>query len=100
MVLYHHEQWNGEGYPHGLKEQRIPLLARICAVADAYDAMSSDRPYRVGMEDKLLNQIMQNGSGVQWDPEVIDAFFRARDDIRKISRRERGAMNVGTLQWT
>lgn len=100
VVLYHHEQWNGEGYPHGLKEQQIPLLARICAVADAYDAMSSDRPYRVGLEDKILNQIMQNGSGVQWDPEVIDAFFRARDDIRKISRRERGAMNVGTLQWT
>ena len=55
VVLYHHEQWNGKGYPHGLKEQQIPLLARICAVADAYDAMSSDRPYRVGMEDKILN---------------------------------------------
>ncbi|HVA50034.1 MAG TPA: HD domain-containing phosphohydrolase [Pirellulales bacterium] len=88
IVLHHHEAWDGSGYPHGLAGTDIPYLARIVAVADSYDAMSSDRPYRPGMEDNKLDGIIRSGAGKQWDPDVVEAFFRVRDDIRAISGRE------------
>jgi response regulator RpfG family c-di-GMP phosphodiesterase len=86
IVLHHHEAWDGSGYPHGLKGDETPLLARVVAVADAFDAMSSDRPYRAGMPDEKLNSILREGAGRQWDPQVIDAFFTVRDEIRQASR--------------
>ena len=86
VVLHHHESWDGGGYPHRLATQRIPLPARIVAVADAFDAMSSDRPYRKGMPDEKVEEILRAGAGQQWDPEVVDAFFRVREDIRRICR--------------
>lgn len=82
VVLHHHEAWDGSGYPHGLAGEDIPYLARIVAVADAFDAMGSDRPYRKGMEDAKIDAIIRGGSGKQWDPAVVDAFFRMRDQIR------------------
>lgn len=100
IVLHHHESWDGKGYPYGLAGKNIPYLARIVAVADAYDAMSSDRPYRKGMEDARLDAIFRAGSGKQWDPEVVDAFFRCRDDIRAISLREPDPIDAVSLDWT
>jgi len=88
IVLHHHESWDGGGYPHKLKSKRIPLAARILAVADAFDAMSSDRPYRKSMPDDQVDRILRAGAGKQWDPQVIDAFFRVRDEIRRICREE------------
>jgi len=88
-VLHHHEQWEGNGYPHGLKGEETPLIARIMAVADAYDAMTSDRPYRKGMSEAKVDQIFRDGAGKQWDAQVVDAFFAARDDIVAIAQRER-----------
>ncbi len=88
VVLHHHESWDGGGYPHRLDCGRIPLPARIVAVADAFDAMSSDRPYRKGMPDERVDQILREGAGQQWDPDVIDAFFRVREDIRRLCREE------------
>ena len=88
-VLHHHEQWDGGGYPHGLKAEESPLIARIMAVADAYDAMTSDRPYRRGMCDEKVDQIFRDGAGGQWDSEVVKAFFDAKDDIVAIVTRER-----------
>lgn len=85
VVLYHHESWDGHGYPHRLPAVKIPLSARIVAVADSFDAMGSDRPYRNGMPDSQIDEILRAGAGKQWDPEVVDAFFRARDDIRRIA---------------
>jgi HD-GYP domain-containing protein (c-di-GMP phosphodiesterase class II) len=82
VVLHHHEAWDGSGYPHGLVGEDIPYLARIVAVADAFDAMGSDRPYRQGMEDAKIDAIIRGGSGKQWDPNVVEAFFRVRDQIR------------------
>ena len=90
VVLHHHEQWDGTGYPNKLDGQRIPLAARIAAVADAFDAMSSDRPYRQGMSEERVDEILRAGAGKQWDPEVIEAFFRAREDIRRLCREQRG----------
>jgi len=86
LVLHHHEAWNGMGYPHGLKGSETPQVARIMAVADAYDAMSSDRPYRKGMPDEKVDAILREGAGSQWDAEVIDAFFSIRDEIRQMSQ--------------
>ncbi|HYW80910.1 MAG TPA: HD domain-containing phosphohydrolase [Thermoguttaceae bacterium] len=90
VVLYHHESWDGGGYPQHLGAEEIPLTARIVAVADSYDAMGSDRPYRKRMPDEKINAIFREGSGKQWDPEVVDAFFRARDDIRAITCADQG----------
>lgn len=99
VVLHHHESWDGKGYPFGLSGTNIPYLARIVAVADAYDAMASDRPYRKGMEDEKLDNIFRNGAGVQWDPDVVAAFFRCRDDIRKISQRHPDPIDTLAVEW-
>lgn len=88
VVLHHHESWDGAGYPQHLASERIPLSARIVAVADAFDAMSSDRPYRKGMPDETVDRILRAGAGQQWDPQVVDAYFRARDDIRHLCHEE------------
>jgi putative nucleotidyltransferase with HDIG domain len=88
VVLHHHESWDGRGYPHGLGLERIPLSARIVAVADAFDAMSSDRPYRLRLRDEKVDEILRAGAGQQWDPEVVDAFFRIGADIRRMCREE------------
>lgn len=85
VVLYHHESWDGNGYPHKLAGEAIPPLARIVAVADAYDAMASNRPYRNRMPNDKIDEIIRNGAGRQWDPQVVEAFFRARDDLRQIA---------------
>jgi HD-GYP domain-containing protein (c-di-GMP phosphodiesterase class II) len=86
-VLYHHERYDGKGYPDGLAGDEIPLLARILAVADAYDAMSHPRPYRDSMPYRKVEQILAQGAGVQWDQKVIDAFFRCRQRIHAIRQR-------------
>jgi HD-GYP domain-containing protein (c-di-GMP phosphodiesterase class II) len=99
VVLHHHEQWDGRGYPHGLAGEQIPFLARICAVADAYDAMSSDRPYRKGMPEEKVVRIFKEGAGSQWDADVVNAFFRALDDIRLASQRERAGLSLDVQQW-
>lgn len=83
-VLYHHERYDGAGYPEGLKGEAIPMLARIIAVADGYDAMSSSRPYRQGMPLAKVEQILEKGAGTQWDANVIQAFFRRRQRIHAI----------------
>jgi len=85
VVLHHHESWDGRGYPQGLQSRAIPFPARIVAVADSFDAMSSDRPYRKGMPEEKIDAIFRAGSGKQWDPDVVAALFRARDDINRIT---------------
>jgi putative nucleotidyltransferase with HDIG domain len=100
VVRHHHEQWDGKGYPSGLRGKETPLLARIVAVADAFDAMSSDRPYRKGMPADKVGAIFEGGSGTQWDAAVIDAFFAARDDIHAISSEERADLTLNVQQWT
>ncbi|HEY2827989.1 MAG TPA: HD domain-containing phosphohydrolase [Pirellulales bacterium] len=87
-VRHHHEAWDGTGYPRGLAGEDIPLYARIVAVADACDAMSSDRPYRKGIPEEKLDAILQDGAGSQWDPRVVAAYFAIRDEIRQIERSE------------
>jgi putative nucleotidyltransferase with HDIG domain len=99
-VLHHHEQWDGRGYPFKLAGDQIPFIARIVAVADAYDAMTGDRPYRPGMAVERVNQIFKNGAGQQWDPEVIKAYFAAQDEIQTIAGEERANLTLDVQQWT
>lgn len=74
LILEHHERWNGKGYPSGLKGDEINLLSRIVAIADAYDAMTSDRPYRHAMsEDEALEEL-KRAKGTQVDPVLVDLF--------------------------
>jgi HD-GYP domain-containing protein (c-di-GMP phosphodiesterase class II) len=86
-VLYHHEHWDGNGYPDGLAGDAIPLLARILAVADAYDAMSTNRPYRDALPCRKVEEILTKGAGTQWDKRVIEAFQRCRQKVHTIRQR-------------
>jgi len=82
-IYHHHEKYNGKGYPDGLKSEDIPILARIIAVADAYDAMGSDRPYRKKLnKDKILKEL-NDQSGKQFDPEVVKALISILDRERE-----------------
>jgi HD-GYP domain-containing protein (c-di-GMP phosphodiesterase class II) len=86
-VLYHHERYDGAGYPDGLAGENIPLLARILAVADAYDAMTTARPYRDPLPWRTVEQILTDGAGTQWDRRVVEAFHRCRQKIHTIRQR-------------
>lgn len=76
-VKYHHEQVDGKGYPDGLRGKDIPILAKIVAVADTYDAMTTDRPYRKAMDKKIAIEELKRCSGTQLDGEVVEAFIHA-----------------------
>ena len=77
IVRHHHERWDGGGYPAGLRSWDIPFGARVIAVADSYDAMTSDRPYRPAMSTSQATAILRTGRGSQWDPAIVDAFLRS-----------------------
>lgn len=83
---YHHERWDGKGYPHGNKETDIPLQGRIMAIADVYDALVSNRPYKKAMTDDEAVEIIMESSGRQFDPRLTDVFFEIREKFK--SRRE------------
>ena len=75
IVLHHHERWDGGGYPNGLRGEEIPLGARVVAIADAFDAMTEDRPYRPAMSVAEAIAILADGAGTQWDPEIVPVFI-------------------------
>ncbi|MBQ9357958.1 MAG: HD domain-containing protein [Abditibacteriota bacterium] len=84
LALYHHEKWNGTGYPEGLKGEEIPLPARIMAVADVFDALVSDRVYKKGFSFEKAMSIIKEGVGTHFDPNVAEAFIHAEDEARII----------------
>jgi len=79
-VQYHHEQYDGSGYIMGLKGDEIPLEARIIAIADTYDAMTSDRPYREGLEHSAAIDEIKEVSGTQLDPQIVSVFFKVMEE--------------------
>jgi HD-GYP domain-containing protein (c-di-GMP phosphodiesterase class II) len=99
IVRHHHETWDGNGYPDRLATDACPKLARITAVADAIDAMGSDRPYRKGMPIEEVESILRNGAGKQWDPRVIAAYFAVREDVQAICRIEREPHDLDVGSW-
>jgi len=78
----HHEKWDGTGYPRGLKEHKIPLLGRIMAVADVYDALTSVRPYKKAFTHEEAVRIITEGSGTQFDPALVEVFINAADNFK------------------
>ncbi len=84
MAHYHHEWWNGRGYPDGLKGQDIPLCARIMAVADVFDAIVSQRCYKGAMSVDEAYELIRKDSGTHFDPVVVDAFLEAREEITEV----------------
>lgn len=87
MARYHHERFDGQGYPDRLQGQNIPILARILAVADVYDALVSERSYRQAMSHEQAYNIITQGAGVQFDPQVVAAFQRVHMDIYEAHRQ-------------
>jgi putative nucleotidyltransferase with HDIG domain len=87
IILYHQEKYDGTGYPEGLKGERIPLLARIVAVADSFDAMTTDRPYKNKVSFKDAIKMVEAGSGTQFDPAVVKAFLKHKDTLEKIAKK-------------
>ena len=79
IVYHHHERWDGKGYPDSLKGERIPPGARIVAVIDAFDAMTTDRPYRSAMPHDAATEILKDGAGRQWDPTVVTMLMETID---------------------
>jgi putative nucleotidyltransferase with HDIG domain len=79
-MCYHHERTDGNGYPEGLKDSKIPLLARIIAVADAYDAMTTNRPYQKALSREEALSELERCSGIQFDQEVVKAFMEAHNN--------------------
>ena len=80
-VLYHHEAWDGSGYPAGLSGESIPLMGRILAVVDAFDAITTCRPYQKARTRAQALEIVSDGAGRQWDPKFVDAFINNLDSI-------------------
>ena len=81
IPYYHHERWDGTGYPNGLKGEQIPLSARIFAVADVWDALTSDRPYRSAWSEDEADDYIRKETGKHFDPQVVDDFFKYKDAI-------------------
>jgi putative two-component system response regulator len=84
IALYHHERWDGTGYPDGLAGRNIPLSARIMALADFYDALRSDRCYRKGLDHEQVKAMILEGDGTHFDPVLVRAFLSLEDEFRHV----------------
>ena len=90
LAHYHHEKWNGKGYPCGLAGEDIPLSARIMAVADVFDALVSKRSYKDGFPFEKAMSIIREGSGTHFDPNIVNAFMHASDAVRQVMQTNMG----------
>ncbi|MBQ9413004.1 MAG: HD domain-containing protein [Oscillospiraceae bacterium] len=95
LAKYHHERWDGKGYPCGLSEEAIPLSARIMAVADVFDALISKRSYKEGMPFETAVGIIREGSGTHFDPKVVRAFLNAEREVRQVAEQFAAIRNLG-----
>jgi putative two-component system response regulator len=100
IALYHHERWDGQGYPRGLREKQIPLVARICKVADVFDALISERPYKKPWPVKeAVNEIIIR-KGTHFDPKIVSAFIKILPDlIKKFNLKEAPAEFDKNGKW-
>jgi putative two-component system response regulator len=91
IAMAHHEQWDGSGYPQGLRGREIPLAARITALADVYDALTSHRPYRPALSHAEAREWIVTHYGTQFDPEVVEAFVAREQDFIRLSQTANSA---------
>lgn len=87
VALTHHEKWDGTGYPTGLKGKKIPLVGRIVAIADVFDALTSKRPYKEAFSLEKSHKIIKEGRGTHFDPDVVDAFFASQEKLLAIKEK-------------
>ncbi len=73
--MYHYERWDGNGYPYGPKGKNIPLYSRVLAIVDAFDAMTSDRPYRKALSFEMALEEIKANAGTQFDPDIVETFL-------------------------
>jgi putative nucleotidyltransferase with HDIG domain len=97
VILAHHERYNGSGYPRGLRGDNIPMCARIFAVADSFDAMTSDRPYRSALSLQAARTEIDAGRGELFDPEVVDAFFGLGEEAWKLVSAGAQSASIHTI---
>ena len=83
----HHEKWNGDGYPTGLKEEEISIYGRITAICDVFDALGSDRCYKKAWKDEKIFTFLKDEKGKHFDPELIEIFFENLDEFLKIREK-------------
>ena len=86
IALTHHEKWDGSGYPHGLRGEEIPLYARICAIADVFDALTTSRSYKPAFPNAHALQIMREGRGKHFDPSLLDLFLDSIAHVEAIQQ--------------
>ena len=91
MILHHHERWDGKGYPDGLSRETIPLLSRIIAVVDAYDAMVNDRSYRPALPQEVAIEELKRCAGSQFDPSIVSEFIQLVESMPKIAAKAKDA---------
>ena len=84
IALNHHEKWDGSGYPHGLREDDIPMVGRICAIADVFDALSSARPYKQAWTFERTLAEIRHLKGTHFDPKLVDAFMDISKDVKAV----------------
>jgi HD-GYP domain-containing protein (c-di-GMP phosphodiesterase class II) len=84
MAAYHHERWDGKGYPEGLHGEVIPLSARVMAVADVFDALASPRIYKPAFPLEEAIRIIEEGSGTQFDPKCVEVFVESLPEVKKV----------------
>jgi putative two-component system response regulator len=87
IALFHHEKWDGSGYPHGLKGEEIPLSARIVAIADVYDALTSDRPYKKAWSIEKTLDLINSETGKHFDPDLVTKFMTCMPEVREIQNQ-------------
>jgi putative two-component system response regulator len=87
LVSAHHEKWDGSGYPRGLKGNDIPLLGRLMAIVDVYDALVSERPYKKAFPHSEAVGIIVNGRGTHFDPVLVDLFIKVADEFESVKNR-------------
>ena len=97
VARFHHEKWNGKGYPEGLKRKEIPLSARIMAIADVFDAVSEKRCYREAMPLEKCFDIIQEGSGQDFDPMLVEVFLDIREKVEKVHNSMGNTKNIGGM---
>jgi putative two-component system response regulator len=85
LIAFHHEKWDGSGYPHGLSRENIPLLGRMMAVADVYDALTSERPYKKAFSHEEAARIIVEGRGKHFDPRLVSLFEQTAESFRQAS---------------
>ena len=96
IALSHHEKWDGSGYPKGLSGQDIPLYGRICAIADVFDALTSERPYKKSFTNDASLDFMKEGRGKHFDPNLLDLFIENIDEVLAIQEEQRKNIQIET----